>query len=261
MNRRSRPGSEPPEKGRDTRRATRPIDRCYYDTSGYFSQGGEHLRDPSSHFHLYRIHEVLNLCGDPAGVRAVDLGCGWGTISFALARYADFVVGIDFASESLRVCASRRDPRENSNLVFLQADARQTALRTGTSDLVVAADLIEHLYPDDTEAVYREAWRLLRPGGRFIVWTPSPTHIIELLRRSRILRHDPTHVDYKTLSRVRSDLAKIGFQIVQARHAPSHLPGFRALERIGQRWIPWLRRRVAVAAKKPGPASTAREPA
>ena len=261
MNRRFRPGSEPRGKGSGTRGAIRPIDRCYYDTSGYFSQGGDHLRDPSSHFHLYRTRDVLNLCGDPAGVRAVDLGCGWGTISFALARYAEFVVGIDFANESLRVCTSRRDPRENSNLVFLQADARQTGLRTGTWDLVVAADLVEHLYPDDTEVVYREAWRLLRPGGRFVVWTPSPTHIIELLRRLRILRYDPTHVDYKTLGRVRADLEKIGFRIVQGKHVPSHLPGFRAVERIGQRWIPWLRRRVAVAAEKHGTARTPSQPA
>ena len=243
--------SDTPEEGRAPRLATEPIDRSYYETSGYFSQGGKHLLDPSSRFHLYRTHEVLNLCGDPTGIRAVDLGCGWGTISFALARSAEFVVGIDFAGASLRVCTSRHDPRDHPNLAFLQSDARRTGLRSGAWDLVVAADLVEHLYPQDTEDVYREAWRLLRPGGRFVVWTPSPTHVLEFLRRRAVLPADPTHVDYKTLDRARADLEDLGFHVVHAGHVPSHLPGVRAVERFGQRWVPWLRRRVAIAAEKP----------
>ena len=242
---------QPAKRGKRARRASGAIDRRYYETSGYFGAGGGHLQDPESRFHRYRVREVLTLCGKPAGVRAVDLGCGWGTISIALSARAEFIVGIDFARASLKVCASRRDPDEHSNLAFVQADARLTGLRGGAWDLVVAADLIEHLYPQDTEAVYREAWRLLRPSGRFVVWTPSPTHLLERLRRLGILAPDPTHVDYKTLGQLRTDLTRFGFRIVEARHVPSHHPGLRTVERIGQRWIPSLRRRVAVAAEKP----------
>ena len=232
------------------------IDRSYYETSGYFGGGGGHLQDPESRFHRYRVREVLNLCGNPSGLRAVDLGCGWGTISLALSGRADFIVGVDFARASLKVCASRHDPDEHPNLAFVQADARLTGLRGGAWDLVVAADLVEHLYPQDTEAVYREVWRLLRPNGRFVVWTPSPTHLVERLRRLGILTPDPTHVDYKTLGRLRTDLARFGFRIVDARHVPSHHPGLRTVERIGQRWIPSLRRRIAVAARAVGAQST-----
>ena len=241
----------PAKGGKRARNVTGSIDRRYYETSGYFGGGGGHLQDPESRFHRYRVREVLNLCGNPSGARAVDLGCGWGTISIALSGRAEFTVGVDFARASLKVCASRHDPGDHPNLAFVQADARLTGLRGGAWDLVVAADLIEHLYPQDTEAVYREVWRLLRPNGRFVVWTPSPTHLLERLRRLGILAPDPTHVDYKTLRQVRTDLARFGFRIVEARHVPSHLPGLRTVERIGQRWIPSLRRRVAVSAEKP----------
>ena len=239
------------KRGDRARRATGSIDRRYYETSGYFGSGGGHLQDPESRFHRYRVREVLNLCGNPSGTRAVDLGCGWGTIAIALSGRADFTVGVDFARASLKVCASRHDLDEHPNLAFIQADARLTGLKGGAWDLVVAADLVEHLYPHDTEALYREAWRLLRPNGRFVVWTPSPTHLLERLRRLGILTPDPTHVDYKTLRQVRTDLARFGFRIVEARHVPSHLPGLRTVERIGQWWIRSLRRRVAVAAVKP----------
>ena len=251
MSRGTRAVGHAARRGKRALRASGPIDRRYYETSGYFGGGGGHLRDPQSRFHRYRIREVLSLCGNPSGVRAVDLGCGWGTISFALSGHAEFIVGVDFAHASLRVCASRRDPAKHPNLKFVQADARLTGLRGEAWDLVVAADLVEHLYPRDTEAVYREAWRLLRPNGRFVVWTPSPTHLLERLRRLGILTPDPTHVDYKTLRQVRTDLARFGFRIVEAQHVPSHLPGLRTVERIGQRWIPSLRRRIAVAAEKP----------
>ena len=229
-----------------------PIDETYYDASRYIEGGGSHLLDPTSRFQRYRIREVLRLSGPLKGLRAVDLGCGWGTISFALAESAESVVGIDFAEGSLRFCESRPGRERFSNLSFRRADARRTDLPPGEWDLVVAADLVEHLYPKDTLEVYREALRLLRVGGRFVVWTPSPTHVLERLRRWRILRPDPTHVDYKTLSRVRAELEACGFRVVLAEHVPSHLPLLSAVERVGQRWIHWLRRRVAVVAVKAG---------
>lgn len=228
-----------------------PIEQAYYEESGYFEEGAGHLLDPESPFQRYRAREVLALCGDVSGARVIDLGCGWGTISFALARTAGAVVGVDFASASLRLCHTRLEREPLPNLRFVQADARRTGLRHGEWDLVVAADLIEHLYPDDTLAVYREVRHLLQPGGRFVIWTPSPTHLLERLRRWRILPADPTHVDYKTKARVVEELEASGFRIERAGYAPSHLPLLRWVERLGQRWVRWLRRRVAVVAFVP----------
>ena len=233
-------------------RSSARIDQHYYETSGYFEEGGRHLLDPGIRFQRYRIREVLKLCGNLAGKRAVDLGCGWGTMSFALAEAAEAVVGVDFAEASLRLCRSRHDPERYPNLDFRQADARRTGLPGGEWDLVVAADLIEHLYPADTLDMYREAHRLLCPGGRLVIWTPAPTHILERLRLWRILRPDPTHVDYKTLARVRAEVEECGLRVIEARHAPSHLPVLSILERLGQRWVRWLRRRVALVAIRPG---------
>ncbi len=226
------------------------VDRKYYEESGYFHEGGKHLLDPESPFQRYRTREVLALCGPTHGLRIVDLGCGWGTLSFALARDAREVVGVDFAQAALRICGERLKREPEVGLRFLRSDARSTGLPGGVWDLVVAADLVEHLDPDDTLAVYREARRLLRPGGRFAIWTPNPEHFLERLRKWRILRPDPTHVDYKTLARVTRELGRLGFEIEVARHVESHLPVLRKVEQWAQRWVPLLRRRVAVVGRR-----------
>lgn len=228
------------------------IDRSYYEESGYFTDGGAHLLSPDSGFHQYRIREVLRACGSLSGLQILDLGCGWGTISFALAsKGAERVIGIDFAETSVQLCESRLNREPSANLTFLRGDAGDTGLEEGGWDLIVAADLVEHLYPEDTLRVYREAHRLLRPGGRLVVWTPNPGHLLERLRFAGILRADPTHVDYKALERTRSELERVGFRIITAEHRPSHLPGIRLLERLGQRFLPILRRRVLVVAQRP----------
>ena len=228
--------------------APRAIDRRHYETTGYFERGGRHLLDPQSPFQRYRVREVLGLCRVRPGDRAVDLGCGWGTISFALARTAGAVVGVDFAAAALAVCRGRAAREPVGHLHFVQADVADTGLRGGSWDLVVAADLIEHLYPEPTRRTYAEAHRLLRVGGRFVVWTPNPGHWLERLRALDVLEPDPTHVDYKTLGRVATELEAHGFEIETAHHVPSHVPFLRTLERWGQGLVPGLRRRVAVVA-------------
>lgn len=228
----------------------RRIDRAYYEESGYFDEGGAHLRDPDSTFHRYRKEKVLELCGPVEGQRIVDLGCGWGTISFALAETAREVVGVDFAEAAIRICRARLKREPMVGLRFTRADARDTGLPGGQWDLVVAADLVEHLYPEDTLAVYREARRLLRPGGRLVVWTPNPEHLLERLRRWGVLRADPSHVDYKSLDRVVRELEAEGFDIEVAYHAESHLPIVRRVERWTLRWISIFRRRVGIRGKR-----------
>lgn len=230
------------------------IGKAYYDGSDYFeNRGTDHLTDAGSPFQQYRIRKVLELHRPRPSDRVVDLGCGWGTFGFALAGDVADLVGVDFSERSIQFCQDRLEKTPTPNLTFVCADGGDTGLPSETYDVVLAADLFEHVYPDDSARIAREAFRILKPGGRFSTWTPHRGHILEVLKnRDIILKRDVTHVDYKSMDAMKTLLVDAGFDIERAYYAESHLPVLRVVERLLQPIVPLLRRRIAVLGQKPG---------
>ena len=234
---------------RDTR-----IGKEHYDRSEYFEgQGAAHLVDPESAFQRYRVAKLTELRAPRASDRVVDLGCGWGTFCFAWAERAAELVGVDFSERAIALCGRRLAETPRGTVRFVCADAGDTGLEEGAYQLVIAADLFEHLYPDDSARVAAEAFRLLAPGGHFATWTPHRGHVLEALKdRSILLERDVTHVDYKSMGDMKRLLSEAGFAIEKAYYAESHVPGLRLAERLLQPVVPFLRRRIAVLGRKPG---------
>lgn len=228
------------------------IGREFYDSSRYFDDGAAHLVDHESAFQRYRVRKVLEIHTPERSDRVVDLGCGWGTFGFALAGRVLDVVGVDFSTRSIELCEAQARGAGVENVRFVCADAGDTGLDADSFDVALAADLFEHLYPDDSSRVAREAYRILKPGGRFVTWTPHRGHVLEVLKnRDIILKRDVSHVDYKSMDRMRALLIGAGFEIDRAFYVESHLPVLRTLERALQRFVPLLRRRIAVLGRKP----------
>ena len=228
------------------------IGREFYDRTDYFEEGTEHLRDLESPFQRYRVDKVLQIYEPGREERVLDLGCGWGTFCWALAPRVREMVGLDFSQRSIDLCESRLADSGLKNVSFVCADARDTGLEPDSFHLIIAADLMEHLYPDDSRAVIAGAHRLLKRAGRLAVWTPHRGHILEILKaRDLILKRDVSHVDYKSMERLKDMLTEEGFLVEKAYYAESHLPGLRAVERALLSRIPMLRRRIAVLARKP----------
>jgi cyclopropane fatty-acyl-phospholipid synthase-like methyltransferase len=228
------------------------IGKEHYDSSDYFEgERARHLADPDSPFQRYRIEKVTELAAPRTTDRVVDLGCGWGTFELALADRVAEVVGVDFSERAIDFCRRRLAADPRPNVSFVQADAGATGLASGAYDLVIAADLFEHLYPADATRVAAEAHRLLVPGGRFAVWTPHRGHVLEVLKnRNIVLRRDVTHVDYKSMEETKRLLSEAGFTIERAYFAESHVPGLSVVERLLQPIVPPLRRRIAVLGRK-----------
>ncbi|MEU0938307.1 class I SAM-dependent methyltransferase [Embleya sp. NPDC005971] len=110
----------------------------------------------------------------PAGARVLDVGCGGGVYTTKwLDLGAASAVGVDFSAAILSGARERAGRRPG--LSFHQGDAYATGLPDGAADIVFERALIHHL--DDLTGCFREARRLLAPGGTLIVQDRTPADV------------------------------------------------------------------------------------
>jgi SAM-dependent methyltransferase len=96
--------------------------------------------------------------------RILDVGCGTGANLLMLSNYGD-AEGVDVSEDSLAFCRER-----GLDKVRLGA-AEELPYEDGAFDLVTAFDVVEHI--DDDLAGLREMRRVLRPGGRVLLFVPT----------------------------------------------------------------------------------------
>jgi len=96
--------------------------------------------------------------------RILDVGCGTGANLLMLSQYGD-AEGVDISEDALAFCRER-----GLEQVKLGA-AEELPYDDGTFDLVTALDVVEHM--DDDLAGLREMRRVLRPGGRVLLFVPT----------------------------------------------------------------------------------------
>lgn len=98
--------------------------------------------------------------------RVLDLGCGAGRTTIGLSELGYDVLGIDLSSALLRV-ARQRFP----SLAFAEMDATRLELASESFDAAIFSyNGIDCIYPaDGRRASLAEAWRILKPGGVFIL--------------------------------------------------------------------------------------------
>ncbi|MEO5740909.1 MAG: class I SAM-dependent methyltransferase [Vicinamibacterales bacterium] len=116
-------------------------------------------------------YQVLLDAMDPSARRALDIGCGDGTLTYRLAQRNGRVWGVDDSLLPLRLARDQFERRPGHPRPFLtNADARTLPFPDESFDCVVMADVIEHI--DAPDAVMSEAHRVLRKGGQILLTTP-----------------------------------------------------------------------------------------
>jgi ubiquinone/menaquinone biosynthesis C-methylase UbiE len=130
--------------------------------------------------------------------RVLDLGCGAGHASFAVAPAAQSVVAYDLSAQMLEVVAGASRERGLQNISTHQGDAGKLPFADASFDLVVTRYSAHH-WPD-VQAALHEVRRVLRPGGRFVaidITAPKEALCDSTLQAVELLR-DGSHVrDYR----------------------------------------------------------------
>ncbi len=113
------------------------------------------------------VRHVADLAGVARGTAVFDVGCGNGATARLLAReYGAVVTGITLSAAQLGRAAAETwtgGPR------FILGDWLTERLEEESHDAVIAIESVEHMA--DKPACFRQARRVLRPGGRFVLTT------------------------------------------------------------------------------------------
>lgn len=145
---------------------------------------------------------LLRVYGQMASTsRVLEIGCGQGRVAFAL-RYilaAGRYTGFDIDQEKIRFLEETFHPR-HPNFDFTWADVHNSFYNPAGSipptqyrfpvadrsrDLVFAASVFTHMVPENAAHYFREAARVLEPGGRCVF----SFFLLDNYRRDRPRRH------------------------------------------------------------------------
>jgi SAM-dependent methyltransferase len=145
---------------------------CGPDSKGYREQ-------------LYLVDDVAELpetvtsygCGNPTAIAGLcegevvlDLGSGAGLDCFLAAKQVGErgrVIGLDMTDDMLALANNNRDKLGAKNVEFRKGEMEAMPVADSTVDVIISNCVI-NLSPDK-DAVFRESFRVLAPGGRFHV--------------------------------------------------------------------------------------------
>ncbi len=176
----------------------------------------------------------------PQNSKVLDFGCGDGTVASLFLEKNCEVTGIDVSKVALSSV-------QKKGIKTIEWDLNKVPLplRKESFDVAVFADILEHLI--DPVSILKEAHRLLKRGGRVIIYIPN---FARFSNRIKMLKGDPIdilhwekygdeveHLHWFTKPKLKYLISNIGFKKI--RFAPVGLPynflfgifGFQSLGR------------------------------
>ena len=123
----------------------------------------------SSEHNEQEAESLVRLLGVPKGARLLDVPCGAGRLSLALADRGYEVTGVDWSHEFLDHARSR-DPRQI--VTWERRDMRDLPWETRFDGAFCVGNSFGYLDDDGDAAFLRAVASALKPGARFVLETP-----------------------------------------------------------------------------------------
>lgn len=178
------------------------IHNCSYHLIAFFaSYKGIHPKHKILKYHQFFLEHIS------AHDDVLDVGCGTGTIAFAIAQKAKRVIGIDTSSKRI---SHARITHKHSNLTFIKGDAVSYTFND-TFDVIVLSNTLEHIY---NRVDLLKKLQTLAP--KFLIRVPLLTRDwISVYKKNEGFEYrlDDTHCIEYTLEEFQQEMREAGLRI------------------------------------------------
>lgn len=185
----------------------------YYETSIRTNLG-------QRYWHNARFKAVRSMIQLDRKATVLDIGSADGTFSRIILKKIKpkKYIGIDILKSSVEY--SKKKFARNKNVRFKVGDAHKLVFKDNTFTHAFCLEVMEHIFKPDQVA--REVFRVLKPGGVFLVLVPAETTLFRTVWwiwtkfKGRIWQH--SHVQQFTHDSLKKLLKKNGFSLLEEKY-------------------------------------------
>lgn len=169
--------------------------------------------DPAVNQEIFEL--IIKTSGVNESDDVLDVACGPGLLTCALARHVRSVAGIDLTSEMIRWAKLLAAAKNLSNVVWKTGDASALPYNDHRFTAVITRYSLHHII--DPRAVLAEMVRVCKPGGKIVVideYTPPEPERALLFNAMEKLR-DPSHVKAFAISDLVAMMNKAEINVIK----------------------------------------------
>lgn len=199
------------------------IEKYYSEYHENFKEDAYTMTRASHHSRMLALQEYIKNV-TPLGGKVADIGCN----DLYMAK-----VFPEFKWTGIELAPPPGSPKE---IIQHNLEITPYPLKSGDYDTVICTEVLEHLF--SPLIVHREANRVLKKGGHYIISTPNFDHVDWLLTHYRDvlfnhdLKHSVEHIRWYNLERHAAMLNQSGFRVIDRVGADAHYTAFFSDARI-----------------------------